>query len=62
MSCYIPTLLSPYVEEAEKKYFYHVTPDLKSVTVHDQLECRKSKSHYPHLARSLCGAQMKSLH
>ena len=37
-----------------KKDFYHVTPDMKSATAHDQLECRKSKLHYPHLERSPC--------
>ena len=44
MSCNVATL--PYAGKIpEKKDFYHVTPDLKSVTAHDQLECRKSKSH-----------------
>ena len=54
VSCNLSTL-SPYVGKIpEKKDFYHVTPDLKSATAHDQLECRKSKSHYPHLERSPC--------
>ena len=46
-------------KNTRKKDFYHVTPDLKSATAHDQLECRKSKSHYPHLERSPCVTQIK---
>ena len=38
VSCHLST-----PEKYLKKDFYHVTPDLKSATAHDQFECRKSK-------------------
>ena len=44
VSCHLSTLQLPTPEKyLKKKDFYHVTPDLKSDTAHEQLECRKSK-------------------